>query len=96
MVIINGTSVPNENQCNSVYFHIILRKLLLENAYKTCTTLLTIFGTKLSVNFFSFADYIWVTEIMIVTGNMFKKSKIMKCYIQKDQFSWMIQTNFDM
>lgn len=46
--------------------------------------------------FFSFADYIWVTEIMIVTGNMFKKSKIMKCYIQKDQFSWMIQTNFDM
>lgn len=63
---------------------------------KHASTLLTIFGTKLSVNFFSFADYIWVTEIMIVTGNMFKKSKIMKCYIQKDQFSWMIQTNFDM
>lgn len=46
--------------------------------------------------FFSFPDYIWVTEIMTVTGNMFKKLKTMKCYIQKDQFSWMIQTNFYM
>lgn len=61
---------------------------------KHASTLLTIFCRKLSVNFVSFPDYIWVTEIMTVTGNMFKKLKTMKCYIQKDQFSWMIQTNF--
>lgn len=43
--------------------------------------LFIIFGIKLLVNFFLFVDYIWVIEIMIVIGNMFKKLKIMKCYI---------------